>query len=108
LSGFGNSLLIQELHLELSPLGYGLIVEAIEHYRRRGSQVHQFEMAANNPFEPLDYQEVFRDLQARNWTEEGGCQAVTSGNPVLKLTLAPGPKLRKISRSDLLCLVGLV
>jgi hypothetical protein len=108
LAGFDNSALVQELHLELSPLGYGLIVEAIEHYHRRPGRLHQFEINATSLFTPFDFQAVFQDLQARHWVEAGSCQTATSGSPALKLALTPGPKLRKISRSDLLSLVSLV
>ena len=108
LAGFDNSALVQELHLELSPLGYGLIVEAIEHYHRRPGHLHQFEINATSLFTPFDFQAVFRDLQARHWVEEGSRQTVNGGSPALKLALSPGPKLRKISRSDLLSLVSLI
>ena len=108
LAGFNNSSLVQELHLELPPLGYGLIVEAIEHHHRHPGRLRQFEINATSLFKPFDYQAVFRDLQARHWIETGSCQTATSGSPALKLALTPGPKLRKISRSDLLSLVSLV
>jgi hypothetical protein len=107
-AGFTNSALVQELHLELPPLGYGLIVEAIEHYHRRPGRPHQFEINATSLFKPLDYQEVFGALAARHWVEAGSCEVAIAGSPALKLALIPGPKLRKISRSDLLSLVSLV
>jgi len=108
LAGFNSSSLVQELHLELSPLGYGLIVEAIEHHHRYPGRRRQFEINATSLFKPFDYQAVFQNLQTRHWVEEGSCQTTTGGSPALKLALIPGPKLRKISRSDLLSLVSLV